>query len=423
MSISPFGTQKNFGISDSLLDAVRGVVKGQPEEEQQEVVAEVSEVEQELEEKKLDPVGQEDGDVDNDGDKDSSDEYLMKRRKAIGKAMKGKKDEVDTDPKLDEAVNMDKVRRTYSGIMKGGRQGPPDDSEVGDYIPKGMTKADIAALIKMLAKQGYDAKFLTKDLAPLAEENIDEAMRVLAKKGKTQVVTKGDGLARVMVGGKEVASGDLDDLAGGWFMSRPGEKGSKFFDSPQKIADFYKEEVEVEEGLEDNKENPANSQHLCAKQVVHESWGEGTTIRGEHADPDEAGNIAWYDVMFGHGIERQVSIDEMKVTKAESHMNHKKKKMSEETLSEAPFMNHGSEAVQHRELSDKHRKFAEKARKEGNFELAKKHDMASQKHKEAMNHQNAAERERQDGGSDRNPTRLKASQKSMDAHKFGKSVG
>ena len=41
-----------------------------------------------FEEKKLDPVGQEDGDVDNDGDKDSSDKYLMKRRKAIGKAMK-----------------------------------------------------------------------------------------------------------------------------------------------------------------------------------------------------------------------------------------------------------------------------------------------------------------------------------------------
>ena len=40
------------------------------------------------EKKKLDPVGKEDGDVDNDGDKDSSDEYLMKRRKAISKAMK-----------------------------------------------------------------------------------------------------------------------------------------------------------------------------------------------------------------------------------------------------------------------------------------------------------------------------------------------
>ena len=41
-----------------------------------------------FEEKQLDPVGQEDGDVNNDGKKDSTDKYLMKRRKAIGKAMK-----------------------------------------------------------------------------------------------------------------------------------------------------------------------------------------------------------------------------------------------------------------------------------------------------------------------------------------------
>jgi hypothetical protein len=40
----------------------------------------------------LDPVGKEDGDVDNDGDKDKSDKYLMKRRKAIGKAMSMKKE-------------------------------------------------------------------------------------------------------------------------------------------------------------------------------------------------------------------------------------------------------------------------------------------------------------------------------------------
>ena len=36
----------------------------------------------------LDPVGKEDGDIDNDGDEDSSDEYLQKKRDAIGKAMK-----------------------------------------------------------------------------------------------------------------------------------------------------------------------------------------------------------------------------------------------------------------------------------------------------------------------------------------------
>jgi len=37
---------------------------------------------------KLDPVGEEDGDVNNDGKEDETDKYLMKRRKAIGKAMK-----------------------------------------------------------------------------------------------------------------------------------------------------------------------------------------------------------------------------------------------------------------------------------------------------------------------------------------------
>ena len=45
------------------------------------------------EKKKLDPVGKSDGDIDNDGDKDSSDEYLAKRRAAIGKAMKNEKDD------------------------------------------------------------------------------------------------------------------------------------------------------------------------------------------------------------------------------------------------------------------------------------------------------------------------------------------
>ena len=38
----------------------------------------------------LDPVGKEDGDVNNDGKKDKTDKYLMNRRKAIGKAIKGK---------------------------------------------------------------------------------------------------------------------------------------------------------------------------------------------------------------------------------------------------------------------------------------------------------------------------------------------
>ena len=54
----------------------------------------------------LDPVGKEDGDVDNDGDKDSSDKYLLKRRKAIGKAMK---------KRMSEGKYSSSVRATYGG--------------------------------------------------------------------------------------------------------------------------------------------------------------------------------------------------------------------------------------------------------------------------------------------------------------------
>ena len=83
------------------------------------------------------------------------------------------------------------------------------------------------------------------------------------------------------------------------------------------------------EGLEDSP-NPANSQHLCAKNVVHEEWGEGNPVHGQHADPDENGDIAWYDVIFEHGVEKGVSINELKVTKAEDHHDHPKKKKVKE---------------------------------------------------------------------------------------------
>jgi len=45
-------------------------------------------------EKKMDPVGSEDKDIDNDGDHDSTDKYLLKRRKAIGKAIAKKRGKV-----------------------------------------------------------------------------------------------------------------------------------------------------------------------------------------------------------------------------------------------------------------------------------------------------------------------------------------
>ena len=71
------------------------------------------------EKKKLDPVGKEDDDVDNDGDVDSSDEYLKKRRAAIGKAMgkdgdKEEDEEEKEDKKKDKKESLDLVSAYHS---------------------------------------------------------------------------------------------------------------------------------------------------------------------------------------------------------------------------------------------------------------------------------------------------------------------
>ena len=67
----------------------------------------------------LDPVGKEDGDVNNDGKKDGSDKYLMKRRKAIGKAMATRKEEYswrDGFAELIEKKDKEEKKLTGEGV-------------------------------------------------------------------------------------------------------------------------------------------------------------------------------------------------------------------------------------------------------------------------------------------------------------------
>ena len=123
-----------------------------------------------------------------------------------------------------------------------------------------------------------------------------------------------------------------------------------------KDAYIPKTEKVVEEGLEDSP-NPANSQHLCAKNVVHEEWGSGKTIPTMHAEPDENGDIAWYDVMFEHGIEEKVTISELKVTKSETHMHSAsykgKKKKNEDSTNDKSDDGEGMDKVQPKALKKK----------------------------------------------------------------------
>jgi len=92
----------------------------------------------------LDPVGKEDGDVNNDGKKDSTDSYLMKRRKAIGAAMKKKMKEQaeiaraeaksieEEENKVAEEIEQKKFEAVKAKLAKEGKSNWRDD--LGDLI-------------------------------------------------------------------------------------------------------------------------------------------------------------------------------------------------------------------------------------------------------------------------------------------------
>ena len=217
-----------FGISDSLLDAVKNIAKDGKEVSQHRAFGYTTE-------KKMDPVGKADADIDNDGDVDDSDKYLKNRRKAISKNMKNN---VEINPEMKEEY-------TNSDFLK------------------------VSKFVKV---------------------------KSTGKKGE-------------VVGRHRQDNGDIH------FTVKHGNTTSKH---PGKNLQVHKEETKVDSGLE----NP----HNCATHVFSESWGDGRTVTTMHADPDEFGNIAWYDVMFEHGIEKSVPIEELKVVKSESHMHSKRGK-------------------------------------------------------------------------------------------------
>jgi hypothetical protein len=72
--------------------------------------------------------------------------------------------------------------------------------------------------------------------------------------------------------------------------------------------------------------------HNCAKKVCSEQWGEGETIFGQHAVPDENGFVSHYNVQFEHGIVEDVSVEELDVLTMEAHNEHVEHQ--EDTISE-----------------------------------------------------------------------------------------
>jgi hypothetical protein len=89
--------------------------------------------------------------------------------------------------------------------------------------------------------------------------------------------------------------------------------------------------------LEDDKDLDAKSagkamKHDCATHVTSEQWGYGECISGQHTleeQEDGTAIVTHYDVMFEHGIEENVAVEDLTILREKSHLHAAKKKMKE----------------------------------------------------------------------------------------------
>ena len=130
-------------------------------------------------------------------------------------------------------------------------------------------------------------------------------------------------------------------------------------DATRAILMGQKQEVELEP--EEEKKlalaeaedvNSANAEkalkHDCAKHVNHEEWGKGHCVPGMHTIElvsEDEGNVTHYDVMFSHGVEEDVPVEDLEIVTEMHHGHSRKKKVKSEAL----------DAVDPSELKGKHK--------------------------------------------------------------------
>jgi len=87
----------------------------------------------------------------------------------------------------------------------------------------------------------------------------------------------------------------------------------------------------LEDDLDTKSANKA-LKHDCATHVTSEQWGFGECIAGEHTlveQEDGTGVVTHYDVMFEHGLEKDVPVESLRIVKEKSHLHASKKKVKE----------------------------------------------------------------------------------------------
>ena len=254
--------------------------------------------------------------------------------------------------KEDGNTKTDADGRTY--VRQKGVMGQPDTwnrsyASAGDFVNKIRGKGDVNGKV---AKEEYVNKTfgLTDSLSASIMEVMkkkessaprnDKEQDLAAQYGDPKRITHGDILvARGVIKQKKLKEGTMRN---GKYVDDAPRPGTNEVPSPDEgyrgpgkplytPVDNKKPAKKAQSTQKESMDTPGNGYaHQCAIHVKSESFGEGRTITTQHADPDRNGNIAWYDVMFEHGIEKFVPTAELEILVSESHMHSKRKKTVKE---------------------------------------------------------------------------------------------
>ena len=114
--------------------------------------------------------------------------------------------------------------------------------------------------------------------------------------------------------------------------SAASEKGKAAVTLPKAPFDIPKKKMGEKVTTAAGQEVDKPIQHDCATHVEHAEWGEGNPISGQHTIVETTeghGYVTHYDVMFEHGVEKNVAVEDLTILAEMSH-GHSKKKKNEE---------------------------------------------------------------------------------------------
>ena len=135
-------------------------------------------------------------------------------------------------------------------------------------------------------------------------------------------------------GHNESVEVDNDDKDGMTKCAECGGSSENHDPDCSKAASSEKKKAMKEKDMDTSSAQGA-MKHDCATHVASEAWGYGECIPGEHTlveQEDGSAIVTHYDVMFEHGIEKDVPVEELKIVAEKSHMHAAKKQDKTKTL-------------------------------------------------------------------------------------------